>query len=362
MRMRAGIRGEGVRKQVTFMSLLLAVGIFGLVQLVDPPKPPPPAPPERLYYGRQGLYELLDVLLVSKDFQTKRETALLVWQIGDLRTWRDDDGLLIDKVEALMLDENAWVRNAMAHIVLAIGDPARHTLPTLIKALAMGERGRFLPNSGGHPTTGPALHSTILLTILHLANVEGWSDADYARRCRSLRDETGDICKRDRRPTGLPNGIPADRAGMNLLIDQITLSTDAGFRASTAGYLPWAAKQIEWSDEDWPLIDKLERLMLDGVADVRAGSILAAKAIGLPARQTSATMRRAVALGSTGKIMSNRGWRLPGATTASTIASAIWSLEESDVLSGVEKAARCAEFSADIQPLTCFPELEGVLP
>jgi len=347
---------------VTFTSLLLAVGIFGLVQLVDPPKPPPPAPPERLYYGRQGLYELLDVLLVSKDFQTKRETALLVWQIGDLRTWRDDDGLLIDKVEALMLDENAWVRNAMAHIVLAIGDPARHTLPTLIKSLAMQEGGRAPPNAGPYPTSGPPLHATILQAILHLANVESWSDADYARRCGSLRHESGDICKRDRRPIGMPNGIPADRAGMNLLIDQIMLSTDNGFRASTANSLPWAAQQIEWSEDDRPLIDKLEGLMLHEVADVRAGSILAAKVIGLPARHTATTMRRAVALGSSGKIMGNRGWRLPGATTASTIVSAIWSLEDGDALSGEERATRCAEFSADIQPLACFAALEGVLP
>jgi hypothetical protein len=162
----------------------------------------------------------------------------------------------------------------------------------------------------------------------------------------------------------LQPGMRADRDGFKQLLDSIAQFSDPAFKDQMAKYLSKIAEQIDWSDADRPLIDQLEGLMLDTAAGVRLQSALAAKMIGAPAHHTTATLRKALAMGTRGEVPAKDEWYgvAPGSLIRSLIAASIWSLEGGDALSGKEKATRCADFPADIQPLACFAELEGVLP
>jgi hypothetical protein len=363
-------QGEIVRAKLVTLLLMLGIGglIFASVPSQKPVPPPSAEPRQPIYYDRQGIEALLDSILAAKGFAAKSASVRPFWQDEGNFDWSGVDEPLIDKVEALMLDENAWVRSAVADMAVAIGEPARRTLPTLLKSLAMRDSGDVPPGAGPHPLVGSPLFTSVKSAIGYLANGESLGREQRVRLCAKLEqilDFGGGVsnCNRwEELRLALPKGTTADRASLTLVLDRISQSKNPNIKHVEAIDLQRIAEQITWTDADRPLIDRIETLMLDDVAGVRVRSALIAKTIGAPARHTTATLRRALDLGARGEVRFGIPRGPLGSMTRSMIVAAIWSLEGSDALSGEEKAARCAEFPTEIQPLVCSTALAGVLP
>lgn len=363
---------QGETVQAKLVTLLLILGIGGLIVASVPsqkPVPPPSVEPRQpIYYDRQGIEALLENILAAKGFDAKSASVRPFWQDMQHFDWSGVDAPLIDKVETLMLDENAWVRSAVAHMAIAIGEPARRTLPTLLKSLALRDSGDVPPGTGPHPLIGSPLFTSVKSAITYLANGESLEREQRVRLCVKLEqivDFGGGVSKCDhweKLRLALPTGTTADRAGLTLVLDRISQSTNPSIKHVEATYLQRIAEQITWADADRPLIDRVEALMLDDVAGVRVRSALTAKTIGASARHTTATLRQALDMGTQGEVRFDNPYGPSGSMTRSMIVAAIWSLEGGDTLSGEEKAARCVEFPADIQPLACSAALAGVLP
>ncbi|MFD2265600.1 hypothetical protein ACFSM5_22060 [Lacibacterium aquatile] len=320
---------------------------------------------------RQLIFDLLVAVSASKDHVYKERIADYIRDKPDLRSSIDDD-VIVDQLELLMFEENLDARSIAVRLAATIGEPARRTLPTAVKALAMGEKDRpqrIRPVLGGPDAPVPLYAGYYYYGMWELLGADGLRLDGRLHLCRKL-SEIGEPGVPER--CSIPGLISSldlqkspvaiSRDGVGLLLDQIDETADSRSKIISARHLRDAAEHIVWGRADLALIKRIEALTFDQIAQVRAYGALALMAVGAPARYTSASLRQALAQGDRGAYTKEYAPMPPAPMTRTLIAAAIWSLEGGDELAGVEREEKCAEFPSEIRPLACFPELAELLP
>jgi hypothetical protein len=149
------------------------------------------------------------------------------------------------------------------------------------------------------------------------------------------------------------------RASFEQLADQLLASGDFDFKRSNAHKISGLASEINWSEADAALIDKIEALMLDDVEGVRMWAAMAAGKMGQPAVRTLPALYRALDLGNAGMFPPGKGGFHSGPSAVGMISQIIWRLEGSDKLSPEEQRLKCSQNDRPRRPVQCHLLLTG---